>query len=146
MSRTHTKWDGATLACRGDHRHHAATRGRLGVMIRAMHAAASARHVRSCRTSDWWRVIAVWLVIILAGAAFETGRHSVHHIDDDDDLAACLVACAATNVPVAEAPPVTTAPVPEVVRFLTSDGELPMLSTAPLDAHEGRGPPRLLSA
>ena len=133
------------MACDGDHGRHAATHVGLGAMIRAMHAAASARHVRSCRTSDWWRVIAVWLVVILAGAAFETGRHSVHHLDDDD-LASCVVACAVTNVPVAEAPPVTTAPVPEVVRFLTSDGGLPTLSTQPFDAHEGRGPPRLLSA
>jgi len=90
-------------------------------------------------------VIAVWLVVVLAGTAFETGRHSVHHLDEDD-LAACVVACAVTNVPVAEAPPVTPAPVPDVVRFVTSDGGLPTPSAHPLDVHEGRGPPRLLSA
>jgi len=90
-------------------------------------------------------VIAVWLVVVLAGTAFETGRHSVHHLDEDD-LAACVVACAVTNVPVAEAPPVTPAPVPDVVRFVTSDGGLPAPSIDPLDVHEGRGPPRLLSA
>lgn len=115
-------------------------------MIRTMHAAASTRHVRASRTSDWWRLIAVWLAVVLAGAAFETGRHSVHHIDDDDDLAACVVACTATNVPVAEAPPVTVAPVPDVVRVVAIDGGLPTPSTHPLDVHEGRGPPRLLSA
>jgi len=111
-----------------------------------MRAAVSGTTVWSCRTSDWQRLIAAWLVALLAVVTFETGRHSVHHIDDDDDLAACVVACAATNVPVAEAPPVTVAPVPDVVGFLTIDGGLPTPSPHPLGVHEGRGPPRSLSA
>jgi hypothetical protein len=131
---------------RRGNRGHAATRTGGGAMIRGMRAAAWGTNVRSCRTSEWKRQIAAWLVILLALVTFETGRHSVHHIDDDDDLAACVVACAATNVPVAEAPPVTVAPVPDVVRFLAIDGGLPTPSTHPLDVREGRGPPRLLSA
>lgn len=110
-----------------------------------MHAALSGIDVRSCRTSEWPRLIAAWLVVLLAVATFETGRHSVHHLDDDD-LAACVVACAVTNIPVAEAPAVTVAPIPDIVQLLTIDGGLPTPSTRPLDVHEGRGPPRLLSA
>jgi len=91
------------------------------------------------------RAVVTWLVLLLAVATFETGRHSVHHLDDDD-LAACVVACAATNVPVAEAPPVNVAAVADVVRALTIDVGLPAPSSRALDVHEGRGPPPLLSA
>jgi len=91
------------------------------------------------------RAMVAWLVLLLAAATFETGRHSVHHLDDDD-LAACIVACAAANVPVAEAPSVTAAPVADVTCVLTIDAGLPAPSTRALDVPEGRGPPPQLSA
>ena len=90
------------------------------------------------------RAVVVSLVLLLAAATFETGRHSVHHLDDED-LAACVVACAASNVPIDEAP-VVSAPVVDVVHPLPIDVAPPATVPRSLDVPEGRGPPLQLSA
>jgi hypothetical protein len=110
-----------------------------------MRAAVSGISVRSRRTFEWQRLIAAWLVLLLAFATFETARHSVHHLDDDD-LAACIVACAGTNVPIAEVPPVVVTPVADVVQSLPIDRAPSAVVTRPPDVPEGRGPPLSLSA
>jgi hypothetical protein len=85
------------------------------------------------------------LVVIAAIATFESGLHSVHHIDDED-VTTCVIASAATHVPVAEAPPVVSAPVAGIIRFEVLDVGPSEPSTRPQDVHLGRAPPLPLSA
>jgi hypothetical protein len=93
---------------------------------------------------SWRRVVRhvaiAWLVVIVAIATFETALHSVHHIDDED-VTACVVATAATQVSVAEPAPVISVPAPELVDVAAIDVGPSEVSTRPVDVEQGRAPP-----
>jgi hypothetical protein len=112
---------------------------RVGAMIPAMRAAASGLSVRRWRAFVCPLMIA-WLVVILAIATLETGLHSVHHIDDND-IAACVIAGAGAHVPIAEAPPIVSAPVADSIRLAAIGVASSEPSTRPLGVQQGRAPP-----
>jgi len=109
-------------------------------MCNVPHASKKKHSVGAMIPTMRGRLIAAWLVLLLAFATFETGLHSVHHIDDDD-LGACVLACAANKVPIAEPPLVVVAPVADLVHALPVDGAPRVAVTRPLAVPEGRGPP-----
>jgi len=112
-------------------------------MIRAMLEGSFRDAMRVWRESAG-QLAALSLALVLAVVTFETGRHSVHHLDDDD-AAACVVACVASDLSIVEAPPVIPVAL-NVVRFVAPDFALCDPSTRPPSTHQGRAPPLLLSA
>jgi hypothetical protein len=87
------------------------------------------------------RQIALALAVVLPLLGFEVGRHSVHHLDDQQKASQCVVASATTHLngtPV-DAPkpvaPIEYAPLPAPA---PPDLAAPHRSLAP---HEGRAPP-----
>jgi hypothetical protein len=112
-------------------------------MIRAMLERSFRDAMRMWRESAG-QIAALSLVLVLAVVTFETGRHSVHHLDDDD-AAMCVVAAVTGELSIVEAPPVTP-PVLEVVSFVTPDAAPSDSHARPLDVHRGRAPPLSLSA
>ena len=113
-------------------------------MIGAMSETAFGVKAGGGRRSGW-RLACLWLVLVLAVVAFETGRHSVHHLNDSG-ADACVIASAVGHLPIVEAPPAVTVPVDEVVGLVAADAAPPDPSAHPLGAHQGRAPPLSLSA
>jgi len=91
------------------------------------------------------QVAFVWFAILLAVLTFETGRHSVHHLDDDE-AATCAIACIAEDTPVVGAPPVVTTPITCAICRVVVDRTPPAPSTRPLGVDHERAPPLTLSA
>jgi hypothetical protein len=116
----------------------------VGAIIPAMTVPATEVSVRSWR-SFVCHILIAWLVVIAVIATFESGLHSVHHIDDED-ITTCVIASGTTHVPAAEAPPVVSAPVADIVHFEVIDLAPSEPSTRPRDVHRGRAPPLPLSA
>jgi hypothetical protein len=115
----------------------------FGDMISAMSGGPSEVTTRSWRESAG-QLAAVSLALVLVVVTFETGRHSAHHLDDDD-ATACVVAAVAGHLSIVEAPTVTP-PVIEVVSFVVPDAVPSDSLTRPPEVHRGRAPPLLLSA
>ncbi len=112
-------------------------------MIRVMRQQSFRDAMRVWRESAG-QLAALSLALVLAVVTFETGRHSVHHLGDDD-AAACVVAALTGQLSIVEAPPVTP-PVLEVVSFVTPDAAPSDSHAGPLDIDRGRAPPLSLSA
>jgi hypothetical protein len=112
-------------------------------MIRAMPKQSVLDAMRVWRESAG-QLAALSLALVLAVVTFETGRHSVHHLDDND-AAACVVACVASDLSIVEAPAVIPV-VLKVVRFVAPDLAPCDPSPRPPSTHQGRAPPLLLSA
>jgi hypothetical protein len=89
-------------------------------------------------------LVVLSLALVLVVVTFETGLHSVHHLDDDD-AAACIVASVDNHLSIVEAPPVIPVVI-EVVRYVAPDFPHFELFARPPDAHRGRAPPPLPSA
>ena len=113
-------------------------------MLRAMAEMplrAEARSLPACGR----RLAFVWLAVVLAILTFETGRHSVHHLDDDE-AAACAVASTVGHSPLVDAPPVVVAPFTCAVASVVVDRTPLAPSARPLGLDHERAPPRSLSA
>jgi len=87
----------------------------------------------------------VWLAVILAILTFETGRHSVHHVDENE-AATCAIASTAGHIPVVGAPAVVATPITWTVGWMVVDRTPPAPSTRPLGLDRERAPPLSLSA
>jgi len=87
----------------------------------------------------------VWLAVILAILTFETGRHSVHHLDDSE-AATCAIASTAGNISVVGAPAVVATPIACTVGWVVVDRTPPVRSILALGLDHERAPPLALSA
>jgi hypothetical protein len=105
------------------------------VLLAALAVLAGARRPR--------QGFALALVLILACFAFETGVHSVHHLDEQRPLTQCAVAFASHHVSGTEVDVVMVDRTPAEVGATPLTG-LPAAATSrPLSPHEGRAPPQL---
>ncbi len=116
------------------------TNGTLGAML--VHPVHGVRGA----TPRGRAVLCVGLALVLALFAFETGRHSVHHLARSHEAARCALASAAHHVAGVGAP----APVSAALLVVASDAPLdppPAVSAwrAP-GADLGRAPPASSSA
>jgi hypothetical protein len=88
------------------------------------------------------RALALAIVLMLGLFAFESGVHSVHHINDPRSGAACLVAVATLHVAGTPVDGTTSEPLilPSSQERLVLQQQL-HFETSPLGVHQGRAPP-----
>lgn len=87
------------------------------------------------------RKLALALVLLLAIFAFENGVHSVHHLNDQDRGAQCVVASASQHVAGTEVDGVRAADAPAPAEPALVPPVRIIRSARSLGPHEGRAPP-----